>query len=197
MAIEAASTRLHLGLEDDGRALTEEEYRDASYEEPWRYELVDGRLSVMSPNSAEHDDTSEPFRDQLVLYKVAHPDRVEKVISEAWVRIGQGRYRIGDIGVFLRSDRAATPRPERVPELMFEVVSPGATSGRRDYVEKRADYDRAGVLEYVVIDYEESRVTVLSHAPGGYQENVLTETGVYTTPLLPGLAVPLAEVFGG
>jgi Uma2 family endonuclease len=186
---------LVLGPGDHGRPVSDEEYLSAEFEEPWRYELVDGRLVVMSPNSEEHDDAAEPWRDHLVAYKLAHRDRVQKVVPEAWVRVGRGRYRIGDIGVYLVSERAVLRRPGRVPELMLEVVSPGRDSGERDYVEKRAEYHAIGILEYVIIDYLARRVTVLTHAPAGYEEHVLTGTDTYTSPLLPGLAIPLADVF--
>jgi Uma2 family endonuclease len=77
---------------------------------------------------------------------------------------------------------------------MFEIVSPGRESHDRDYVEKRADYYRIGVREYVIIDRFVRRVTVLTHSPGGYEERVLTPPDTYTSPLLPGLVIPLAEV---
>ncbi len=79
---------------------------------------------------------------------------------------------------------------------MFEIVSPGRMSRERDYIRKRADYHRFGVREYVVIDRRQRTVSVFRWEPAGYEETVLTAGDVYTSPLLPGLAVPLAEVFG-
>lgn len=190
-------TTLRLGRADDGRLLTAEEFADASYDEPWKYERVDGRLVVMYPDSEAHDDTSEPWRDRLGAYKLAHPDLVEKVVSEAWVLISDLIDRIGDIGVYLRPADASTPpaRPGRIPELMFEIVSPEAKDRRRDYVEKKAEYHGVGVREYVVIDRFDRKVTVFSHEPAGYRERVLTGSDVYETPLLPGFRVALDDVF--
>ena len=188
-------TRRLLGPGDHGRAIGDDEFLAAEFEEAWRYELEGGKLIVMSPNSEEHDDATEPVRDHLVAYKLAHRDRVQKVVSEAWVRVRPGTYRIGDLAVYLVGDRAATRRPTRVPELIFEVVSPGAESEHRDYVEKRAEYHSIGVLEYVIIDPLDRRVLVLRRDPDRYDETVLSDQDQYTTPLLPGLAVPLAEVF--
>ena len=184
-----------LGPEDHGRPISDEEYLAAEFEEPWRYELVDGRLVVMSPNSEEHDDSAEPWRNHLGAYKLAHRDRVQKVVPEAWVRVSQGKYRIGDLGVYLVSDRSVLRRPARAPELMIEILSPGLDSVERDSVEKRAEYHAIGVLEYIIVDYLVRRVLVLTSAPAGYEERVLTEADTYTSPLLPGLAIPLAEVF--
>ena len=112
----------------------------------------------------------------------------------AWVRVPGGTDRIGDIGVYLVADRPTPKIPDRVPELMFEIVSPGREDRDRDYVEKRADYHRVGVREYVIIDRFEKQVTVLTYTPEGYEEHVLTPGDTYTSPLLPGLEIPLAEV---
>jgi Uma2 family endonuclease len=190
-------TVLHLGRADEGRLLTAEEFADASYDEPWKYERVDGRLVVMYPDGEAHDTASEPWRDRLGMYKLTHPGVVDHVVSEAWVLISDLIDRIGDIGVFLRPTDGSTPppRPGRVPELMFEIVSPEAKDRRRDYVEKKAEYHAVGVREYVTIDRFQRKVTVLTHEPGGYAERVLTGSDVYETTLLPGFRVPLNDVF--
>ena len=96
MSIETEPLRL--GRADRGRALTDEEFAEAVYEEPWRYELIGGRLIVMAPDGEEHDDASEPWRDRLGAFRLANPDLVDKVVSEAWVLVATGRQRIGDIG---------------------------------------------------------------------------------------------------
>lgn len=85
-------------------------------------------------------------------------------------------------------------RPDRVPETVVEVLSPGAESYERDAVEKRAEYHGLGVLEYVLVDYERRRVSVLTQAPDDYQERVLTAGDTYETALLPGLAIPLDQI---
>lgn len=187
-------TPLLFGPRDHGRAVSDEEFAEARYEAPWRYELVGGKLVVMSPNSEEHDDAAEPWRDAFVAYKLAHRDRVQKVISEAWVRVERGKSRIGDVAVYLVGERSAQKRPERVPDLIVEVISPGKESWHRDAVEKRAEYHGLGVLEYVLVDYLGGRVLVLTHAAGDYQERVLKAGDQYTTPLVPGLVIALDEV---
>ncbi|MDR3633106.1 MAG: Uma2 family endonuclease [Isosphaeraceae bacterium] len=191
---EAVATPLTLGPADAGRAVSDAEFASAEYETPWRYELVGGKLVVMSPNSEDHDDAAEPWRDAFVGYKLTHRDRVQKVVSEAWVRAGTGKSRIGDVAVYLVGERSGQKRPERVPELVVEVVSPGHESWHRDAVEKRSEYHALGVSEYVLVDYTGGRVLVLTHAPGDYQERTLTVNDSYTTPLLPGLVIRLEQV---
>jgi Uma2 family endonuclease len=185
---------LALGPDDNGRLVTAEGFAAAYFAEPWKYERVEGRLVVMYPNGPEHAEASEPWRDRLGAYKLGHPDRVQIVNSGARVRVPGGTDRIGDIGVYLVAVRPSPKIPDRVPDLMFEIVCPGREDRDRDYVEKRADYHRIGIREYVIIDRFTKRVTVLSYAPEGYEEHVLTPGGSYTSPLLPGLEIPLTEV---
>ena len=84
-----------------------------------------------------------------------------------------------------------------MPDIIFEYVSPGEDAHDRDYTIKRAEYHRAGVREYVVVDPGERRVTILKWETDGYIEAaVLGPTGTYTSALLPGLSIPLAEAIG-
>ncbi len=78
--------------------------------------------------------------------------------------------------------------------MVFEFVSPSKVDKRRDYVEKRADYEKVGVREYVIVDRFDKKVTVLTLGEGGYVEQTLTSADVYRSPLLPGFEVRLAEV---
>ncbi|WP_435005741.1 Uma2 family endonuclease [Tundrisphaera lichenicola] len=188
-------TILELGLKDEGRLVSSEDFADASFEEPWKYERVEGRLLVLAPSGEGHVNASEPWRDRLGAYKLARPDIVQKVVSEAWLRVDNGTDRIGNIGVFLIPGGPVPKIPDRVPDLIFEVVSPDRVSRDRDYRLKRADYHRFGVRGYVIIDRFRQTVSVLTHEPAGYAERTLSIGETYTSPLLPGLAIPLSEVF--
>jgi Uma2 family endonuclease len=196
MATDQTDTedRLHLGREDHGRLVTSAEYAEAVFEEPWTYERVAGRLVVMSPEGTGHVMQSEPWRDRLGAYILAHPNIVQRIVSQAWVRIDEDNTRIGDIGVYLGNETEAVNIPDQVPDLVFEFVSPSKTDRERDYVEKRADYQRAGVREYVIVDRFEKKVTVLTLVDGVYQERTSSLADTYETPLLPGFSVRLAEV---
>ena len=82
---------------------------------------------------------------------------------------------------------------EGVPDIVVEVLS---TDRRRDLVRKRQVYAEAGVLEYWIFDPRADTVTLLELRDGEYVERaVLTADAALTTPLLPGFAIPLADVF--
>jgi len=186
---------LRLGEQDEGRIVSAEEFAGAEFAEPWKYEREDGRLIVLAPSGEEHVDQTEPWRDRLGAYRLAHPEIVQKVVSEAWIRVNDGTDRIGDIGVYLVPTGPVPKIPDRIPELIFEVVSPDKVSRDRDYVRKRAEYHRLGVREYVIIDRLQQTVTVLNFAFAEDQERILRNGDSYESPLLPGLSIRLSEVF--
>ncbi len=149
----------------------------------------------MAPSGEDHNDCSEPWRDRLVAFKLANPGIVQKVVSEAWIRVDDGTDRIGDIGVYLVPIGPVPKIPDRIPDLMFEIVSPDKVSRDRDYVRKRTDYHRFGVREYVIVDRFKQTVTVLTWKTEGYEARVLTIKDRYETPLLPGFSILISEVF--
>lgn len=189
----AIEVELQLGPDDDGRLTSAVEFDDAFYSEPWGYERVNGRLVVMSPDGLAHVLRSEPRRDRLGAYKLDRPDVIQAVVSQAWVRIDEDNDRIGDIGVYLHGKADPFALPDQVPDLMFEFVSRTKRDRQRDYVEKRAEYQKIGVRECVIVDRFAREVTVLTLGENGYDERVLTTDDIYTSGLLPGFSVRLSE----
>ena len=185
-------SKLFLSHPDEGIVLTCEEFAEAAFEKPWRYERAAGRLVVMVPSGHDHHSTAEPFRDHLGAYRLSHPDIVDHVFQESWMSVDEDHDRLPDIAVYLRESTGRIP--ERIPDLIFEVVSESEKDRRRDYEEKRREYERIGVREYVIIDRFEHRVTVLQLNDGIYAETRLGSDDIYTSALLPGMEIPLAGV---
>jgi Uma2 family endonuclease len=185
---------LQLGRQDQGRLVSSDEFAEAEFDEPWKYEREDGRLIVMAPAGEEHSEVTEDWRDRLGAYRLEHREIVQRVVSEAWLRVDGGTDRIGDIGVYLVTDRPTLRRPDRVADMFFEVISPDKVSRDRDYIRKRAEYHGLGVREYVIIDRFQKIVTVLTLAPNDYEERILTIGESYESPLLPGFSIRLSEV---
>ena len=187
----STKTELHLGVADHGVKLTREEFGEAQYEEPWRYERINGRLVVMSPAGHDHQRPNNRIRSHIGAYELDHSEIVEYVFSEAWVNTTKTNDRIADIGVFLVVSKNKGTRLDRAPDLVFETVSGGGDDRKRDYVDKRAEYLQIGVKEYVIVDRFERRVTVLRRVRGKFSEEHLGPDDTYTTSLLPGLKIPL------
>ena len=190
----STKTEIRLGVADHGANISRDEFAEAQYDEPWRYERVNGRLVVMTPAGHDHQKPNNRIRDYLGAYALRHPELIEYVFSEAWVSTDDGTDRIADIGVFLTATKNKGTGPGRAPDLVFEIVSGGGEDRQRDYVEKRAEYQKAGVKEYVIIDRFEERVTILRRARGRFVESHLGPGDTYTSPLLPGLKIPLRGI---
>ena len=82
---------------------------------------------------------------------------------------------------------------EGAPDIVVEILS---SDRNRDLVRKRQLYAEAGVPEYWIFDAINDTATLLELRNGEYVERaVLTADDTLTTPLLLGLAIPLADVF--
>ena len=102
---------------------------------------------------------------------------------------------IPDLCIVLRGNPAVSGdrMVEGPPDIVVEILS---SDRNRDLVRKRQLYAAAGVLEYWIFDTLNDTATLLELQNGEYVERaVLTADDTLTTPLLPGLAIPLADVF--
>jgi len=82
------------------------------------------------------------------------------------------------------------------PDLVLEVGSP--STRKRDETIKRRLYERFGVSEYWVIDPELDTIKVYRRVDERFvrvAELSLENGDVVTTPLLPGLEMPLSTIF--
>ena len=189
-------TALLLTDADEGLELTREDFGEAEFDARFRFERVEGRLVVMAPSGIDHHISSEPIRDGLVAYKLSHPKIVEYVFQESWTAVEEDADRIADLAVFLRTKTPRPRFPHWVPDIVFEIVSAGWENRRRDYEEKRSEYERLGVREYVIVDRFDHFVTVLTLTDGHYAEQRFGPNDSYTSPQLPGLSIPLQDVIG-
>lgn len=182
---------------DAGMLLTRAQFRDAEPEPRFRLERVASRLVVSDQFDLQHHTTLEPLRDQLGLFRVRSPTVMEHVFQSSWTAIDEETDRIADLAVFLTQTTARKkPFPHWVPDIVFEIVSAGWENRRRDYQEKRDEYERIGVREYVIVDRFDHLVTVLTLTDGHYVQQCLGPNDSYTSPQLPGLTIPLQEVIG-
>ena len=163
-----------------------------------RHELIDG----------EHYVTPSPnIRHQIILGRLhlligswleAHP------IGQAFLSPLDVVFTRFDVVepdlLFLSNERAAAAltvkNVQGVPELVVEIASPGTR--KRDETIKRRLYERAGVAEYWTVDPELDLVRVYRRGGEGFGRAVelSREAGdVLSTPLVPGLEMPLARIF--
>jgi Uma2 family endonuclease len=103
--------------------------------------------------------------------------------GDAWiagirVRTQADKIREPDVVAMLdRNDPRAGERLFEGADLVMEVVSQGPSELHRDYIEKRQEYEAAGIPEYWIIDPFERRVTVLCLRDGKYAEHSVANEG--------------------
>ena len=92
------------------------------------------------------------------------------------------------------ADRIGEQVVDGPPDLVVEILSPG--TARHDLGPKRAKYEQAGVPEYWIVDPVNKSVEIQVLEGGKYGRHALVRRDeILRSPLLPGLEVPLADVF--
>lgn len=95
-----------------------------------------------------------------------------------------------------RAHRLTAKNLQGSPDLAIEILSPGTK--RRDEELKLAVYERLQVAEYWVVDPEQDVIDVYRRGREGFDPpKRYTPTHVLSTPLMPGLIIPLSQVFDG
>ena len=162
-----------------------------------RMELIDGVLYVMPTATIDHqflmrwicrfiEDYLYGFQDPPA---EIHHD-ITTILSEELQRVVEP-----DLVVILagRDDIRSVRHVEGVPDIVIEILS---TDRNRDLVRKRQIYAEAGAREYWIFDPHNDTVLPLELAGDEYTERpTLTAADTLTTPLLPGLSIPLADIF--
>jgi Uma2 family endonuclease len=152
-------------------------------------EWVDGKGIAYVSNSVPHARMVR-FLDALLSLFVRGLDLGEVFSHNVLLRIvSRPSGREPDVFVVGRDDASGITHKwfEGSVLLAIEVVSD--ESGERDWVAKRAEYEQAGVREYLVIDGRSGRreVTYLRLSIDGRYEAVdADEAGLYHSATLPG-----------
>src|SRR5918911_5181823 len=162
-----------------------------------RYEVIEGELFVTRAPNYDHQAVITNLAVLIGTYLKQNP--IGSVVAGPGVIFSKFSGVIPDL-VFLkhptRKKVLSAGKLKGAPELAIEVVSPGASSHRRDRVAKRALYGKYGVREYWIVDYKTRTVEVCA-----LEENVLqtvaklTEKDALTSVVLPGFTCYVAAIF--
>jgi Uma2 family endonuclease len=159
-------------------------------------ELKQGRVEVLPMPTMAHQLIVTFLYDAIRAF--AGPKNLGiAVIAPLRVRLAPGEFREPDVVFMLQEHRSrANNEFWNGADLIIEVVSRDPGSQNRDVVEKRADYESAGVLEYWIVDPFEKRITVLALENSTYAVRGEFVPGEQAdSQLLTGFAVDVAEVF--
>jgi Uma2 family endonuclease len=166
------------------------------------YELIDGELVEVPPESDLNNWVAINLRDELI-----------KVISRKLIRIGKCEIQVPIVRpqdsanrypdlVVLRKEHLPLIRRRSTitlnmlpPHLVVEVVSPGQENRDRDYIHKRDQYAARGIPEYWIIDPELQTVLVL-FLEGSFYNEVDTFRGntLMNSPSFPELKLTPEQI---
>ncbi|MGB8698969.1 MAG: Uma2 family endonuclease, partial [Thermosynechococcaceae cyanobacterium] len=133
------------------RFATFESYLAYSDDLEGRFQLIDGELFKLPPESERNDWIAIVLRDCLVQVARRRLIRLGKCeIQVPVLQKGDAQNRFPDL-VVLREEHLQLTRKRLTitldmppPQLVMEIVSPGKTNRDRDYVHKRAQYAAIG-----------------------------------------------------
>ena len=182
--------------------LTFEEYLAYDDGTDTRYELVDGELVEMPPESPENNRIAK--RLLLELLKHFPMDFVAYKDTEIEVSGKRAKCRIPDLIVHTEESllalegatRATITRDMPSPAIAIEIVSPGIANRNRDYRYKRTEYAARGITEYWIVDPQEQQITICKLENGQYEDGVIRGNEAIASDVVPSLEMTVNQVFG-
>ena len=163
-----------------------------------RYELVDGVLVAMPPEST--------LNTQIAAFLLAAFLQMGIPYTRLGLRhqivVAGARATAREPDLLLHSEESAAAIEGQTqallthdmppPALVIEVVSPKQEN--RDYRHKRTEYAARHIPEYWIVDPIAARVTVLEWVDGLYEERFDQDNERVVSPLFPTLALTAAQI---
>lgn len=178
-----------------------------------QYELVDGKLEIMTPPTFLHILICDMIRDALKS-EIEQLQLPWLATRESGIRTGINKSRIADVCVLTKEQVMSSLNQAGIcqtpPLLIVEVVS--AESIKRDYrykrcsavlgvspisdyIKKRSEYAASGVGEYWIVDPLENKVTILILDEGLYEEQIYTDNQAIVSPTFSQIELTAEKIF--
>lgn len=163
-----------------------------------RHELIDGEHFMTPAPSTRHQRVSGKLFLALGIFLKDHPfgevldAPTDVVLSDLDV--------VQPDLLFISSSRASIVMEKNIqgaPDLVIEIIS--EATRKTDEIIKRKLYERHGIPEYWIIDPELEAVKVYRISDLGYTRTAELSkeaNDMLTTTILPGVQLPLSEIFG-
>ena len=162
-----------------------------------RYELIEGELFVSRSPNLTHQTVSGNLFRSVDTYLVQNP--IGRIWTTPGVIFSEYSGVIPDLVYVSHARRAEVASGDRImgaPDLVIEIVSPGADNERRDRLVKRQLYGKHGVKEYWIVDFHNRTVEVYVLQGQMLQlQSILTEKEELTSSVLPGYRCKLETIF--
>ncbi|AUT00768.1 hypothetical protein CLI64_10370 [Nostoc sp. CENA543] len=164
-----------------------------------KYELVDGELVAMPPESDRNNLISLYLLSQF--FKFVPIQLIRHKDTELVVTGNRTRVRLPDLMILTQelfeaiALKRATITPDMPsPAMVVEVVSPGKENEDRDYRYKRSEYAARGIPEYCIVDANQAKITLLTLVDGFYEETIFQGTDMIKSATFPQLNLTASQV---
>ncbi len=182
--------------------LSFDEYLACDNETDTRYELVNGALVEMPPESDDNNDIAKRLLAELLKYFPIHLIAYKDTEIEVSGRLA--KCCLPDLMLhtkaskvaLLGSARATLTRDMSPPALIIEIVSPGSANRNRDYRHKHTEYAARGVSEYWIVDPELQQITVCKWHDGQYEDMLFKNQDHLMSEILLNSELTVADLFG-
>lgn len=149
-----------------------------------RAELIDGQIFYMAPPSRKHQRIVTELATAVNAYIKRNRGICEVNVAPFAVFLNEDdkNYVEPDISVVCDKDKLNEKGCSGAPDWIIEVVSPGSSGRRMDYMTKLFKYQGAGVREYWIVDPIDETVTVydFEHSDvGKYSFHDKVPVGIY------------------
>lgn len=119
----------------------------------WKQEKIDGNIHYMSPSAnPKHSIVINNLHGIFWAYLRGKACNVYSDNIDIYLDEEQNNYVIPDLSVLCDSSKFTDNGYHGIPSLIVEVISP--TSIKRDRIEKFKLYEKFGVREYWLVDYQ-------------------------------------------
>jgi Uma2 family endonuclease len=174
--------------------MTFEEFLEWS-DKATRAEWVNGKVVLMPSGGVPHADTAWFVMRAIADYVEAH-DLGRTFVAGVVMRMPEiDSARIPD-ALFYSNSRTHMDRGTHfhgAADLVVEIISPGSRNRKRDTHEKFFEYERAGVLEYWLIDpHRKTAQFYISGPDGRFKESPIDHNGIYRSTVVPGFFLRLS-----
>ncbi|HEY3567854.1 MAG TPA: Uma2 family endonuclease [Thermoanaerobaculia bacterium] len=161
-----------------------------------RHEIIDGEHYVSAAPFIRHQRVVHRLDVRLGNYIETHP--VGEILTAPTEVVLSPHDVVQPDLLFISNERSSFVKEKNIqgaPDLVIEIHS--GSSRHIDKGPKHRAYARWGVREYWMLDPERKEAEVWERSAKRIfrRRAHLSVKGVLTTPLLPGLEIPLAEIF--
>jgi Uma2 family endonuclease len=162
-----------------------------------RAELIGGIVHMPSPMSSDHGDDNGPVFIWVDYYAENTPGIRSNLGSSLLLDdLGEPQ---ADVSLRVLPEFGGQVRHEGgyivgAPELVVEIAK---STRKTDLGEKKADYERAGVREYIVVELEPDRIHWFIRRGDRFETLLPGPDALFRSEVYPGLWLDPAALFAG